>query len=68
MPKVYDQEIKTRAMKLWIEGISGPKIVNQINTEFLSDVKVPTLYVWAKQHNWQEQKNLARTGAMEQIR
>ena len=68
MPKVYDQEIKTRAMKLWIEGISGPKIVTQINTEFLSDVKVPTLYAWAKQYNWNEQKTLARTGAMEQVR
>ena len=68
MPKVYDQEIKLRAMKLWIEGISGPKVVEQINTEFDSDVKIPTLYAWAKQHDWNEQKNLARTGAMEQIK
>ena len=67
MPKVYDQEIKLRAMKLWVEGISGPKIVDQINVEFSSDVKVPTLYVWAKQYNWNEQKNLARTEAMERI-
>ena len=68
MPKVYDQEIKLKAMKLWIEGLSGPKIVERINIEFASDVKVPTLYTWANQHYWQEQKNLARTGAMEQIR
>ena len=68
MPKVYDQEIKLRAMKLWIEGISGPKIVEQINNEFASDVKIPTLYAWAKQHDWNEQKNLARTEAMEQIK
>ena len=54
MPKVYDQEIKLRAMKLWIEGISGPKIVGQINTEFDSDVKIPTLYAWAKQYDWNE--------------
>ena len=67
MPKVYDQEIKTRAMKLWIEGVSGPKIVDQINNEFTSDVKTPTLYAWAKQYNWNEQKNLARTGAMERV-
>ena len=68
MPKIYNQDIKLRAMKLWIEGLSGPKIVEHINTEFALDVKIPTLYTWAKQHNWQEQKNLARTGAMEQIR
>ena len=68
MPKVYDQEIKLRAMKLWIEGISGPKIVEQINTEFTSDVKIPTLYSWAKQYDWNEQKNLARTEAMETIK
>jgi hypothetical protein len=68
MPKVYDQEIKLRAMELWVEGISGPKIVDQINVEFSSDVKVPTLYVWAKQYNWNEQKNLARTEAMEKIK
>jgi hypothetical protein len=67
MPKVYDQEIKLRAMKLWVEGISGPKIVAKINEEFSSDVRVPTLYVWAKQYNWNEQKNLARTEAMEHI-
>ena len=68
MPKVYDQDIKLRAMKLWIEGLSGPKIVEHINTEFASDVKIPTLYTWAKQHNWNEQKNLARTEAIEQIK
>ena len=68
MPKVYDQGIKLRAMKLWIEGLSGPKIVEQINTEFASDVKVPTLYTWAKQYSWNEQKNLARTEAIEQIK
>ena len=49
MPKVYDQDIKLRAMKLWVEGLSGPKIVEHINTEFASDVKIPTLYTWAKQ-------------------
>ena len=32
MPKVYDQEIKMRAMKLWVEGVSGPKIVDKINS------------------------------------
>ena len=68
MPKVYDQDIKLRAMKLWIEGLSGPKIVDHINTEFASDVKIPTLYTWAKQYNWKEQKNLARTEAIEQIK
>ena len=55
-------------MKLWIEGISGPKIVEQINIEFDSDVKIPTLYSWAKQYDWNEQKNLARTEAMETIK
>ena len=67
MPKVYDQEIKLQAMKLWIQGISGPKIVEQINNEFTSDVKIPTLYTWAKQYKWNEQKNIARTEAMVQI-
>jgi len=68
MPKVYDQDIKLRAMKLWVEGLSGPKIVGQINMEFTSDVKIPTLYTWAKQYNWNEQKNLVRTEAIEQIK
>ena len=68
MPKVYDQEIKLRAMKLWVEGISGPKILKQINSEFASDVRIPTLYAWAKQYNWNEQKNVARTEAIEQIK
>jgi hypothetical protein len=67
MPKVYDQEIKLKAMKLWVQGISGPKIVAQINHEFTSDVKIPTLYTWAKQYKWNEQKNIARTEAMVQI-
>ena len=68
MPKVNDQDIKLSAMKLQIELLSGPKIVEHINTEFASDVKIPTLYTWAKQYNWNEQKNLARTEAIEQIK
>ena len=67
MPKVYDQEIKMKAMQLWVQGKSGPKIVEQINNEFTADVKIPTLYTWAKQYNWNEQKNIARTEAMVQI-
>lgn len=67
MPKVYDQEIKLKAMELWCEGVSGPKIVDKINLEFSSDVKVPTLYSWAKQYDWNNQKNLARTEAMEKV-
>ena len=55
MPKVYDQEIKLSAMKLWLEGLSGPKIVAKLNEEFAIEVKLPTLYVWAKQLKWNEQ-------------
>tara|TARA_R110000824_G_scaffold15102_1_gene63743 strand:- start:220 stop:711 length:492 start_codon:yes stop_codon:yes gene_type:complete len=67
MPKVYDQEIKLSAMKLWIEGLSGPKIVAKLHEEFATEVKLPTLYVWAKQLKWNEQKDLAHTAAMEHI-
>jgi len=67
MPKIYDQEIKLKAMNLWVKGVTGPKIVEQINDEFDSDVKVPTLYSWAKQYDWNDQKNLARTEAMEKV-
>ena len=67
MPKVYSQEIKLAAMKLWLEGVSGPKIVAKLKEEFLSEVKLPTLYVWAKQYKWNEQKNIAHTTAMEHI-
>jgi hypothetical protein len=67
MPKVYDQEIKLSAMKLWLEGLSGPKIVAKLNEEFAIEVKLPTLYVWAKQLKWNEQKDLAHTAAMEHI-
>ena len=67
MPKIYDQEIKLSAMKLWLEGLSGPKIVAKLNEEFAIEVKLPTLYVWAKQLKWNEQKDLAHTAAMEHI-
>ena len=67
MPKVYDQEIKLSAMKHWIEGLSGPKIVAKLNEEFDTEVKLPTLYVWAKQLKWNEKKDLAHTAAMEHI-
>ena len=68
MPKQYAQDVKLKAMELWVPGnLSGKQIADQVNEEFGLDIQPSTIYMWAKQYKWADQKNLARTEAVNHI-
>lgn len=64
MPKVIPQEVKLRAMELYLAGnLSAREIAETVTTEYNIEVKTPTIYVWAKKDDWDTQKALARSQA-----
>jgi len=68
MPKQYSQDIKLKAMSLWIPGnLSGKQIATQVNKSFGLAIQPSTIYMWAKQYKWADQKTLARTEAVNHI-
>ena len=68
MPKVIPQEVKLRAMELYLAGnFSAREIAETLTTEYDVDVKTPTIYAWAKKDEWDTQKALAQTKGMEEI-
>jgi len=68
MPKVIPEEIRLKAMELFMEGQTVPSISSALATEFDVEVKVPTIYAWAKQYRWKEDKIEARTAAVATIK
>ena len=68
MPKVIPEEIRLKAMELFMEGQTVPSISSTLATEFDVEVKVPTIYAWAKQYRWKEDKIEARTAAVATIK
>jgi len=68
MPKVIPEEIRLKAMTLFMEGKTVPSISEKLANEFKIEVKVPTIYAWAKQYRWKEDKIEARTAAVATIK
>jgi len=68
MPKVIPEEIRLKAMALFMEGKTVPSISEKLANEFKIEVKVPTIYAWAKQYKWKEDKIEARTAAVATIK
>ena len=68
MPKVIPEEIRLKAMELFMEGQTVPSISSALATEFDVEVKIPTIYAWAKQYKWKEDKIEARTAAVDTIK
>jgi len=68
MPKVIPEKIRLKAMELFMEGQTVPSISIKLADEFGVGVKVPTIYAWAKQYRWKEDKIEARVAAVETIK
>ena len=68
MPKVIPEEIKLKAMELFMTGQTVPSIAADLANEFDIEVKIPTIYAWAKQYKWKEDKIEARTAAVDTIK
>ena len=64
MPKVIPDEIRMKAMELFLQGNTVPTISAELANEFDIEVKIPTIYAWAKQCKWKEDKIEARTAAV----
>ena len=68
MPKVIPQEVKLRAMELYLAGnFSAREIAETLTTEYDVEVTTPTIYSWAKKEDWDDKKVLARTQGMQQV-
>ena len=53
MPKSFDPDIKNRALELYIQGDqSAREIVEQLWDEFTTEIKPSTIYLWARQNDW----------------
>jgi len=68
MPKVIPDEIRLKAMELFLGGQTVPAISAALANEFNVEVKVPTIYAWSKQYKWKEDKIEARVAAVDTIK
>ena len=68
MPKVIPEEVKMKAMELFMEGKTVPVISKMLFESFATDVKVPTIYAWVKQYKWKDTKQVARADAVAVIK
>ena len=68
MPKVLPDEIRFKAMELFMEGNSAPSISTQLQAIFNYEVKPTTIYAWARKYRWKEDKIEARTEAIDIIK
>jgi len=67
MPKRFPESLKLDAMKLFVTGDKTAKeIAEEISTPGL-EVKPVTIYSWAKQFKWSEQKNVATVDNQQKI-
>jgi len=68
MPKKIPQNIKDKALELYIPGDkTAEDIVYYLNKEFRLSIKPVTIYSWAKQNNWKALRTQARSTAIEQV-
>ena len=56
MPKQFPNEIKLKAMELFLDGsLTAKEIADEVSTEE-HVVSPPTIYMWARKEKWGEQK------------
>jgi len=69
MPKSFSPEIKMRALALYLPGDkSAREIVDQLWEEFTIEVKATTIYLWAKQNEWEEDRVEVQTNALQKVK
>ena len=67
MPKKFPESVKLEAMRLFVAGDKTAKeIAEEISTPE-TEVKPVTIYAWAKQFDWESQRNVARTENQEKL-
>jgi hypothetical protein len=69
MPKSFSPEVKIRALELYIhDDKSAREIVGQLWEEFDVSVKATTIYMWARENDWDNHKTEVKTKAIEQVK
>ncbi len=68
MPKRIPNEVRNKAMELYLEGKPAKDIASTITTDFKVVVKPSTIYAWAKQYRWGDTRAVVRADAVEQIK
>ena len=68
MPKRFPESIKLEAMELFVAGDKTAKEIAEIVSQKNGSVVKPvTIYSWAKQYRWGQQKDVARTDNQQKI-
>ena len=67
MPKTLPPQIKLDAMKLYLEGQTAAYIAETLIAKHNIKMNPSTVYAWAKNGKWGENKALARADAVEKI-
>ena len=67
MPKRFPESVKLAAMELFVAGDKTAKEIAGIISKDGAEVKPVTIYAWAKQYSWGEQKDIARSDNQQKI-
>ena len=67
MPKRFPESLKLEAMRLFVAGDKTAKQIAELISKDGDEVKPVTIYAWAKQYGWGDQKNIARSENQKQI-
>ena len=67
MPKVISQDVRLKAMELYLQGEKANRISEDLEEQFGVVVKPPTIYAWAKKMNWKAKKTEVQTEAVERM-
>ena len=66
MPKTIPQEVKNRAMELYLkDDFSARQIADSVSTEYSVQVSNQTVYSWAKKYDWDSKRTDIKTKALE---
>lgn len=69
MPKRFSPEIKEKALSLYMKGDkSAREITEDLFEEFATEVQPSTIYLWAREGEWDVQQKVIRADAIEQIK
>jgi transposase-like protein len=66
MPKTIPQEVKNRAMELYLKDDSSAReIADAVSSEYSVTVSNQTVYSWAKKYDWDSKRTDVKTKALE---
>jgi len=66
MPKTIPQEVKNRAMELYLKDDSSAReIADAVSSEYSITVSNQTVYSWAKKYDWDSKRTDVKTKALE---